>query len=225
MHNIKRHSDRDRQAPDTQRWAEQLPARGRDLGGGPRAPHSIVAAGLKSLIYEKRGEEKEAEEKVGQGPAKKPRYYAAENRPAWVKGSVAEAVRRGGGGPSRPPFKQPSGWRGSYQQRGSRVGCPRNSVDTEFRLFFLLPSIPYSVRNWLKFRRNSPEFHVIYSVKFRGISRNSVTFFMYGIPCISKKTFLIFFLQSRTTILRKFPKNVLRMPLNPPRAHYFKVLY
>jgi hypothetical protein len=38
------------------------------------------------------------------------------------------------------------------------VGCPRNSADTEFRRFFLLPSIPYSVRNWLQFRRNSAEF-------------------------------------------------------------------
>ncbi len=89
--------------------------------------YSIVAAGLESLIYEKRGEEKEAEEKGGQGPAKKPRYNAAEHRPAWVKGSVAEAVRRGGGGPSRPPFKQPTGWRGGYQQRGSGgVGFKRS---------------------------------------------------------------------------------------------------
>ncbi len=72
--------------------------------------YSMAAAGLESLIYEKRGEEKEAEEKGCQGPAKKPRYNAAENRPAWVKGSVAEAVRRGGGGQPRPPFKQPSGW-------------------------------------------------------------------------------------------------------------------
>ncbi len=40
------------------------------------------------------------------------------------------------------------------------VGCPQNSVDMEFRRFFLLPSIPYSVRNWLKFRRNSAEFRV-----------------------------------------------------------------
>ncbi len=40
------------------------------------------------------------------------------------------------------------------------LGCPRNSVDTEFRWFFLLPSIPYSVRNWQKFRRNSAEFRV-----------------------------------------------------------------
>ncbi len=42
-----------------------------------------------------------------------------------------------------------------------QVGCPRNSADTEFRLFFLLPSIPYSVRNWLQFRRNSVEFRVV----------------------------------------------------------------
>jgi hypothetical protein len=40
----------------------------------------------------------------------------------------------------------------------SKLGCPRNSAETEFRLFFLLPSIPYSVRNWLQFRRNSAEF-------------------------------------------------------------------
>jgi hypothetical protein len=39
-------------------------------------------------------------------------------------------------------------------------------VSTEFRrhgipsVFFLLPSIPYSVRNWLQFRRNSAEFRV-----------------------------------------------------------------
>jgi hypothetical protein len=46
-------------------------------------------------------------------------------------------------------------------RKTSPVGCPRNSVDTEFRLFFLLPSVPYSVRNWLKFRRNSAEFRVI----------------------------------------------------------------
>jgi hypothetical protein len=86
--------------------------------------YSLVAAGIESLIYEKRNEEKEAEEKGGQGPAKKPRYDAAEHRPAWVKGSEAEAVRRGGGnggggGPSRPPYNQYSGWRGGYQMRGS----------------------------------------------------------------------------------------------------------
>jgi hypothetical protein len=63
-------------------------------------------------------------------------------------------------------------------------------VSTDFRRHgipsvFLLPSILYSVRNWLKFWRNSAEFR---DVQFRGISRNSVTFFMYGIPYISKKT-------------------------------------
>jgi hypothetical protein len=82
--------------------------------------YRMAAAGPESLIYEKRGEEKEAEEKGGQGPAKKPRYDVAEKRPAWVKGSVAEAVRRGGGGQPRPPFKQPSGWRGGNQPRGAR---------------------------------------------------------------------------------------------------------
>jgi hypothetical protein len=68
------------------------------------------------------------------------------------------------------------------------IGCPRNSVDMEFRLFFLLPSIPYSVRNWLKFQRNSANSVSYNSVKFRGISQNYVTFYMYGIPYISKKT-------------------------------------
>jgi hypothetical protein len=86
--------------------------------------YSLVAAGIESLIYEKRNEEKEAGEKGGQGPAKKPRNDAAEHRPAWVKGSVAEAVRRGGGnegggGPSRRPYNPYSGWRGGYQLRGS----------------------------------------------------------------------------------------------------------
>ncbi len=40
--------------------------------------YSMAAAGLESLIYEKRGEEKDAEEKGVQGPAKRPRYDAAE---------------------------------------------------------------------------------------------------------------------------------------------------
>jgi hypothetical protein len=79
--------------------------------------YGMVATGLESLIYEKRGEEREAEEKESQGPSKKPRYDAAESRPACVKGSVAEAVRRGGGGGQpRPPFKHP--WRGGNQTRG-----------------------------------------------------------------------------------------------------------
>ncbi len=84
--------------------------------------YGMVAAGLESLIYEKRGEEREAEEKESQGPSKKPRYDGEESRPAWVKGSVAEAVRRGGGGGQpRPPFKHP--WRGGNQTRGGRGGA------------------------------------------------------------------------------------------------------
>jgi hypothetical protein len=52
---------------------------------------------MEFLIYEKRGEEEEVKEKGRQGPAKRPKFAAAENRHAWVKGSVAEAVRREGG--------------------------------------------------------------------------------------------------------------------------------
>ena len=89
--------------------------------------YGMAAAGLESLIYEKRGEEREAEEKGSQGPSKKPRYDAAENRPAWVKGSVAEAVLRGGGGGQpRPPFKQP--WRGTFQARGGRGGTSHRKM-------------------------------------------------------------------------------------------------
>jgi hypothetical protein len=39
------------------------------------------------------------------------------------------------------------------------LGCFRNSAFTEFRMFFLIPYIPYSIRN---------------CPKFRGIMRNSV---------------------------------------------------
>ncbi len=56
------------------------------------------------------------------------------------------------------------------------VGCPQNSVDTEFRLFFLLPSIPYSVRNWLKFRGillNSVLYNI---VKFRDFFHTKITY-------------------------------------------------
>jgi len=89
--------------------------------------YSMVAAGLESLIYEKRGEERAAEEKEEQRPTKKPRYDAAERRPAWVKGSVAEAVRRDSGGQAGAPFKQPPNWRGGaggswYRGGGGRGG-------------------------------------------------------------------------------------------------------
>ncbi len=91
-----------------------------------------MAAGLESLIYEKRCEEKEAEEKGGQGPAKKPRYDTAEHRPAWVKGSVAEAARRGGGGaeglPGRPTC---SPWDGGAATRSAAQEEPVLSETAE----------------------------------------------------------------------------------------------
>jgi hypothetical protein len=45
------------------------------------------------------------------------------------------------------------------QYSGTRLGCFRNSAYPEFRIFFLIPYIPYSIRN---------------CPKFRGITRNSV---------------------------------------------------
>jgi len=67
------------------------------------------------------------------------------------------------------------------------VGCPRNSVGMEFRLFFLLLSIPYSVRNWLKFR-GIPLKTVLYN------SRNSVTFHVRNSVYLRRDTYKIFFL-------------------------------
>jgi hypothetical protein len=54
----------------------------------------MAAAGLESLIYEKKSEEKEEEAKPN--PPKKPKLDLTKNRPAWVLGSVAEAVRSEG---------------------------------------------------------------------------------------------------------------------------------
>jgi hypothetical protein len=54
--------------------------------------YSMAAAGLESLIYEKKAEEQED----GSRPnpkTKKPRLDLTKNRPAWCMGSVAEAVR------------------------------------------------------------------------------------------------------------------------------------
>ena len=53
--------------------------------------YSLAAAGLESLVYEKKAEEKEDESKPN--PPKKPRLDLTKNRPAWCMGSVAEAVR------------------------------------------------------------------------------------------------------------------------------------
>jgi hypothetical protein len=55
--------------------------------------YSLAAAGLEALIYEKRSEEKEAEEKAERQPAKKAKFDLTKKRPDWVKGSVSEAVR------------------------------------------------------------------------------------------------------------------------------------
>jgi hypothetical protein len=68
-----------------------------------RKGYKLAAPGIESLIYEKRSEEKEAEEKNGQKPSKKPRLDPALNRPSWISGSVSEAVRMDGRGQMRPP--------------------------------------------------------------------------------------------------------------------------
>jgi hypothetical protein len=60
--------------------------------------YKLTAEGLESLIYEKRREEREVEEKSGQGAAKKPNMDPALSRPAWVRGNVSEAVRLDGRG-------------------------------------------------------------------------------------------------------------------------------
>jgi hypothetical protein len=56
--------------------------------------YSLAAAGLESLIYEKRADEKEDEPGGWQGAAKRPKQDLTKNRPDWVKGSIAEAVRK-----------------------------------------------------------------------------------------------------------------------------------
>lgn len=85
--------------------------------------YSLAAAGLESLVYEKRSEEKEIGSSGGQGPSKKAKMDLSLKRPDWVKGSVAEAVRRDTGGHTRPPLPQGK-WRGpqydSYRGGSSR---------------------------------------------------------------------------------------------------------
>jgi hypothetical protein len=63
-----------------------------------RTGYKLAAAGIESLVYEKKSEEKEAEEKSGQRSPKKPRLDPALNRPSWISGSVSEAVRMDGRG-------------------------------------------------------------------------------------------------------------------------------
>ncbi len=52
------------------------------------------------------------------------------------------------------------------------IECFRNSADTEFRIFFSIPYIPYTIGNCSKFRgimRNSVLWNSSNSAEFRGI--------------------------------------------------------
>jgi hypothetical protein len=68
--------------------------------------YSLAAAGLESLIYEKRAEEKEDEAGGWRGAAKRPKQDLSKNRLDWVKGSIAEAVRKDASQQGRPLFGQ-----------------------------------------------------------------------------------------------------------------------
>ncbi len=88
----------------------------------------MAAAGLESLIYEKKSEEKE--EEANPSPPKKPKLDLTKNRPAWVLGSVAEAVRSEGpsaSGRGRGRAAPRGGNRGGFVCGGGRghSGPPR----------------------------------------------------------------------------------------------------
>jgi hypothetical protein len=90
--------------------------------------YKMAAAGLESLIYEKKSEEKEEEAKPN--PPKKPKLDLTKNRPAWVLGSVAEAVRSegpSGSGRGRGSAAPRGGNRGGFVRGGGRghSGPPR----------------------------------------------------------------------------------------------------
>jgi hypothetical protein len=74
--------------------------------------YKLAAEGLEAVIYEKKREEREVEEKQEQRPAKKPRVDPALSRPDWVRGNMLEAVRLDGRGHMGPPPQRKS-WRGS----------------------------------------------------------------------------------------------------------------
>jgi hypothetical protein len=86
--------------------------------------YSLAAAGLESLIYEKRAEEKEDEPTSWQGAAKRPKQDLSKKRPDWVRGSVAEAVRKDTTQRGRPPFGHHTwlGGQGGGQRGGARGG-------------------------------------------------------------------------------------------------------
>jgi hypothetical protein len=75
--------------------------------------YSLAAAGLETLVYEKRGEEKETEASGGQGPSKKQQFEPFENSPTWVKGSASEAVRSNT--EAIPLLRSTNQWRGQHQ--------------------------------------------------------------------------------------------------------------
>jgi hypothetical protein len=79
----------------------------------------MAAAGLESLVYEKKSEEKDEEAKPN--PPKKPKLDLTKNRPAWVLGSVAEAVRSDG-----PPATGRGKGRGT-PRGGNRGGFMREA--------------------------------------------------------------------------------------------------
>jgi hypothetical protein len=92
-------------------YLQQEELRGEDPVHYTPKGYSLAAAGLEALIYEKRGEEKEAEEKAERQPAKKAKFDLTKNRPDWVKGSVSEAVRSSEG--------TSGNWRGNKLPRGA----------------------------------------------------------------------------------------------------------
>jgi translation initiation factor IF-2 len=79
----------------------------------------MAAAGLESLVYEKKSEEKDEEAKPN--PPKKPKLDLTKFRPAWVLGSVAEAVR------SDAPPATGRGRGGTAPRGGNRGGQLRGS--------------------------------------------------------------------------------------------------
>ena len=79
--------------------------------------YKLAAEGLEAVIYEKKREEREAEEKQELRPAKKPRVDPALSRPDWVRGNVSEAVRLDGRGQMGPPTLRKN-WRGSDRGQG-----------------------------------------------------------------------------------------------------------
>ncbi len=82
----------------------------------------------------------------------------------------------------------------------SELGCFRNSASTEFRMFFLIPYIPYSIWNFPKFRgimQNSVLRNSKNSAQFRdfSVSRNSALLNSY-IFFHCKNCFMTFFSSS-----------------------------